>query len=235
MKIKQDKYRRNILRALTPGAKTITQLYEYFGESLPIRKGSRTIERAVLYYYQRSWLSRKKVAIRYGTKRATGEHIYEWMYSLTTAGRALQDYLDKLDNLQAGEEAYISKGEFEITDDYLRGFFDGEGSLEVSRYKNSYRTQLSFSNTCLPLMEAIFEYLRGRGFHPSIYYRTPKKEGHKSYSIISFSNFANIEHWFSTIGSCHPLKLKKWEELKSIKADRIGINYPRYRNANHHS
>lgn len=151
-----------------------------------------------------------------------GQHKNTPLYSLSAKGAEVLKYLE-------GKAQPITIPIFQITNDYLRGFFDGEGHISAHEYGSSYRINWEITNTCLPLMNSIFNYLQENGYHPKIRYCEPRKSTYKPYVRILMSGFEDIERWFLNIGSCHPLKLSEWEKMQRFKLLPKKIAYPRTR------
>ncbi len=197
----------------------------------------RAVYRALLYYSKQGWVSKEKIGVHKninGHKRKSGEHLYEWVYSITPSGHAVIDLVTKIDNINKGSETYISRASAasrRITDDYIRAFFDGEGCLNINK-RSGAQASIEIVNTCLPLIEEVYRYLLDRGFHPLIRYRKSRKENYKPYAVVYIQHWDDIAHFFETIGSLHPDKLSKWEELKVRKGN---SHYSKYRKRNENS
>ena len=91
---------------------------------------------------------------------------------------------------------------------YIRGFFDGEGSVGLfhcgKKRPEAVRPRLELSNTCLIILKEIYDFLVDEGYHPSI----------TSYAHIVGRKTIHYR-----------LSLKRWREIIKF-ADEIGTNHP---------
>jgi len=110
---------------------------------------------------------------------------------------------------------------------YIRGFFDGEGCISCSdRLRKGKRVgdspyrvfycHLDFTNTSLSLLLSIRDWLQGQGYHPRLRKQPrPDKPDATPYYILSLHRPDEIVRFFEEIGTNHPDKRARLEEVKS--------------------
>jgi len=110
---------------------------------------------------------------------------------------------------------------------YVRGFFDGEGCVSYSeRLRRGKRVgdspfwgvycHLDFTNTSLSLLLSIRDWLQEQGYHPKLR-KCPRSDrpDETPYYILSLHRPDEIIRFFEEIGTNHPDKRAKFEEVKS--------------------
>lgn len=102
----------------------------------------------------------------------------------------------------------------QITNEWLKGFFDGDGCLSVNHRTVGGGYALILTNTNKELIDAIAEYLTSQGFFFSIRAQKAKSANYSTAYHITIANLEYIYKWFREIGSNHPKKLAKWAELQ---------------------
>lgn len=115
-----------------------------------------------------------------------------------------------------------------ITASYVSGFFDADGSVEVSPNGNANgfpRVRIDLWNTSLPLIMAIKDFLESIGYHPRIY-RTKRERSNPLYDVC-IARREEVLRFMREIGSQHPSKQVKFGELLALDRLQFRRNYRR--------
>ncbi|MCH8003639.1 MAG: hypothetical protein IH934_03320 [Nanoarchaeota archaeon] len=118
---------------------------------------------------------------------------------------------------------------------FIRGYFDGDGSVSVYRKKNICKTTISLHTISYQDAKRLHKMLlkinvSNKIFQRKVFYK-------KSYYIyeVAVQNIAAEKKFIIEIGTNHPNKLKKFKEILDLKYDReiddnyyIGIHYKKY-------
>jgi intein-encoded DNA endonuclease-like protein len=113
-----------------------------------------------------------------------------------------------------------------INEDYIRGFFDGEGSVLFSKQRSYYRVRVQVSNTCLSILEAVYEFLTTKGYHVSLVpWKIHPNKKHMPLWELYISRWDDVVRFYQEIGTDHPNKRAKFEAIMAYNKTRK-LRYP---------
>jgi hypothetical protein len=108
---------------------------------------------------------------------------------------------------------------------WLSGFWDGEGSIGLSRLRNYYRANLQLSTTDLPTVEYLLDLLGRMGVTNRGYtYQERDPERHQDAHYIRISNLSNIAKMgrlvvpFAITKRRHWILMLEWIDSRTLAA-----------------
>ncbi len=108
-----------------------------------------------------------------------------------------------------------------VSNDYIRGFFDGEGSVALYKTRGNLHPYLRITNTAiLPLLQ-IKESLVSQGFHPTLVIRKPpiNKRWKQVYTLqlLRWEEVVRFYHVISTGLLKHQATFEEIEALNRVR------------------
>lgn len=97
---------------------------------------------------------------------------------------------------------------------YIRGFFDGEGTVGLytrgfNEHHQALQPRIALANNCIPILEAISEFLKHEGYHPTI-----KRNSGQCYTL-NLRRWNDILRFIDEIGTNHPDKQSIFDKVRS--------------------
>lgn len=104
---------------------------------------------------------------------------------------------------------------WDIDIDYIRGFFDGEGTLVYIRRTHSIVLRIAITD--YDLLRNIHRFLLSLGL-PFAFreFGSATNKGYKQQWEVSISNFGLIEKWFGLIGTSSYKHFNKWHQFQEL-------------------
>lgn len=102
-----------------------------------------------------------------------------------------------------------------VNEDYIRGFFDGDGCVHLHRGERGLVPVVHLSNSSLGLLEKIAQWLKAKDFHPHVKVarRTPGK-GKEVYYYLALQRWQEIIRFGKEIGTEMPEKAVIFQEIE---------------------
>ncbi|MBT5740510.1 hypothetical protein HOI26_05435 [Candidatus Woesearchaeota archaeon] len=100
----------------------------------------------------------------------------------------------------------------ELIKAFLKGYFDGDGSVYCKKTLTNHKSKICFHTVCNSSAQTLHKMLLKVGISNKIFYR----KSSRMYEV-STSNIACEKKFIKLIGSNHPKKLQKFKEVQSLK------------------
>ena len=105
----------------------------------------------------------------------------------------------------------------EITIDYIRAFFDGEGCIHINKCSSNSLLEstgtIDISNTVSEIIYLISQKLTELGIKNIVIKRERIKKNHKDIFVIKITDIANIYNFYKIVGTFLDVKDKKFKML----------------------
>lgn len=95
-----------------------------------------------------------------------------------------------------------------VSNDYIRGVFDGEGYIGLVDEGTHFKPRLAITNSSLAILIPIREALTSQGYHPLLYQRKPRH----IFDLV-LRRWDEIVRFYNEIGTLHPKKKAIFEKL----------------------